>query len=46
MVNCCCWFIHPAMEISKNRNGSRILGVFRTHYSETGVETLDAKPNQ
>lgn len=46
MVNCCCWFIHPAMEISKNRNGSRILGVFKTHYREPGVETLDAKPNQ
>src|SRR5215472_11558514 len=26
------WFIHPETAISKNRNGSSILCVFKTHY--------------
>jgi hypothetical protein len=42
MTNCCGWFIHPATEISKNRNGSRTLCVFKTHYREPGIETLEA----
>lgn len=45
-ANCCCWLIHPATEISKNRNGSRTLCVFKAHYRELGVETLEAKPYQ
>src|SRR5215469_12476223 len=28
--NCCCWFIHPATAISRNRNGSRTRGML-TH---------------
>jgi hypothetical protein len=46
MANCCCWFIHPATEISKNWNGSRTLCVFKTHYREPRVEMLQAKPYQ
>jgi hypothetical protein len=28
------WFIHPETAISKNRNGSSTLGVFKTHYRD------------
>lgn len=41
MACCCCWFIHPATEITRKRNGSRIVCVFKTHYRETGVKVLE-----
>jgi hypothetical protein len=34
------------MEISKNRNGSRTVCVFKTHYREPGVGTLEVQPYQ
>jgi hypothetical protein len=37
---------HQPTEITKNRNGSRILCVFKTHYREPEVQTLEAKPSQ
>jgi outer membrane protein TolC len=34
------------METSKNRNGSRTVCVFKTHYREPGVGTLEVQPYQ
>lgn len=31
------------MEISKNRNGSRTVCVFKTHYREPGVGTIEVQ---
>ena len=41
MACCCCWFIHPATEITRKRNGSRLVCVFKTYYRETWVK-MDA----